>query len=542
MTTVRRTYAYLLAFAGLAMLTISLADLVQLVVDVLLRPSSSISEAYVRNGVSVNAAGALVGLPVWLLHWLWTERTVRSDAQERASALRRLYLYVILAAAALVAALSMREVLVSVIDPLAEVRSPIPTADAILRPLPFTFIALVVWFAHWRVAARDRPAVDETGGSATLRRWYVYGLAYIGFLLLLGGAAGVLQSAWQAIVGPGLSGLLSLPQSAATALVGLGMWLVHWSVLPQRLPEQARLDDGRAVLRSVYLFLSLAVTIAGALLSASQVLYYAAARLLGVERPGGVGGDFLQAAAGPVSGTLIYAAGWAYQRQAVRHQAAVFREAPRQAGTRRLYTYLVALVALVVLATGVAGLLWTLGDVIFNAPAAASGGWRGQIALYATLTIVGLPVWALHWRSRPAETAESQSLARRLYVYLSLIGAMLTLVGSLAVALYRFIGLALGTPFNVEVITDLAHSLAVAIVGAIVAAYHWRVLRADARRAEAEPGVAREPPAAPELTAAPAPSASGEAQALVEIHADNAASLERALSALRQTGVQIIVR
>src|SRR6202011_2342905 len=47
--------------------------------------------------------------------------------------------------------------------------------------------------------------------------------------------------------------------------------------------------------------------------------------------------------------------------------AVIQSEALRQAGVGRLYTYLVALVALGVLATGVAGLLWTLGDVVFSA-------------------------------------------------------------------------------------------------------------------------------------------------------------------------------
>ena len=115
---------------------------------------------------------------------------------------------------------------------------------------------------------------------------------------------------------------------------------------------------------------------------------------------------------------------WAYQRQAVRRQAAAFSEAPRQAGIRRLYTYVIALVALGVLTSGVAGLLWTLCDVLF-APGAATGDfWRERVALFATLVIVGLPVWLLHWRPSAGSVDEARSLARRLYVYLSLIALL----------------------------------------------------------------------------------------------------------------------
>ena len=275
---------------------------------------------------------------------------------------------------------------------------------------------------------------------------------------------------------------MGFPDPTATALVGLGVWLVHWVVLPARLPEDSRQQDGLSVLRSVYLFLALAFGVVGTLVGISQLLYYAVGRLLGVDRPGGVGGDLLQAAAGPASIALVYGAAWAYQRHALGRQAAIFDESPRQAGIRRLYMYLVSLVALGALAFGLAGLLWTLVDVLFSPGAANGDYWRERVALFATVSIVGLPVWVLHWRPHAPTPAEAHSLARRLYVYLSLIAAMLTLIGSLAGALYRLIGLGLGESFSSDIATDLAHALGVACVGGVVAAYHWQVLRADARQ------------------------------------------------------------
>ena len=151
-------------------------------------------------------------------------------------------------------------------------------------------------------------------------------------------------------------------------------------------------------------------------------------------------------------------------------------------------------------------------------------GWRGQVALFSTLAVVGLPVWLFHWAVGPRRDRDAASLARRLYVYLSLIGAMLTLIGSIAAALYRLIGLGLGDSSNVSVLTDLAHALAVAAVAAVVAVYHWRVLRADAPAAVAENGPA-------------------ESRAIVELRAADPAALERALAALQASGVEVkIVR
>jgi hypothetical protein len=283
----------------------------------------------------------------------------------------------------------------------------------------------------------------------------------------------------------------------------------------------------------VYLFFALAVGVIGTLLGASQLLYYAVGRLLGVERPGGVGGDLLSAAAGPGSALIVYGVAWAYQRQAVRRQATAFDEAPRQAGIRRLYTYVIALVALAVLTSGVGGLLWTLCDVLF-APGATTGDfWRERVALFATLAIVGLPVWVLHWHPNAGSADEARSLARRLYVYLSLIAAMLTVIAAMAGVVYRLLGLVLGGSFGQDVATDLAHAIALASVAALVAVYHWRVLRADARVAEPV-----HVEAAGEVSPASEPA---PATAVVEIRAADAESLGRALATLRDSGMEIRV-
>ena len=526
MTTIRRIYAYLLAFAGLAMVSLAAANLAQVLIDVALNAALvSSTDRYVRDSVSLWGATALVGLPVWLLHWLWIQRTARADPDERASTLRRLYLYAVLGGALLVMGVSTREVLLQLMNPSPGLASAGQQIDVIIRPLPFALVAVVVWFAHWRIAARDRAEVGEIGGSATLRRWYIYAAAFIGLLLLLNGVRVLVEALWRAAAGasPPTGSAIAIP--AADTLVGLGIWLLHWVVLPQRLPETARRDDGVSVLRSVYLFFALAVGVIGTLLGASQLLYYAVGRVLGVERPGGVGGDLLSAAAGPGSAVIAYGVAWAYQRQALRRQAAVFDEAPRQAGIRRLYTYVIALVALAVLTSGVAGLLWTLCDVLF-APGATTGDfWRERVALFATLVIVGLPVWLLHWHPNAGSADEARSLARRLYVYLSLIAAMLMVVVAMAGVVYRLLGLALGGSFGQDVATDLAHAIALASVAALVAVYHWRVLRADARLAQ--------PVAAVPVTA--------EATAVVEIHAADAESLGRALAALRGSGVDFRV-
>src|SRR5262245_61021243 len=121
MTSIRRIYAYLLTFAGLALMSVAAANLGQLVIDVALQPTQTQSAGAVRDAVAQNAAAALVGLIAWLVHWTWITRTTRRDPTERASTLRRLFLYAVLAASMLVLAGSLRDVLQAAFDALVGV-------------------------------------------------------------------------------------------------------------------------------------------------------------------------------------------------------------------------------------------------------------------------------------------------------------------------------------------------------------------------------------------------------------------------------------
>lgn len=524
MIAIRRIYLYLLTLAGLAMLASGVANLGRILIDVLLGTPAVNTAQYVREGVALWGAVALVGLPVWAVHWRWAQRQAQGSVDERSSTLRRLFVYVVLAGAAWSIGSAAHDLLRSLLE-LLEQPTRLRGADA-LAAVVRLLVAGAVWLAYWRVAVADRAAVGERGGSATLRRWYVYGFAFAGFVLMLDGARELVQELWQAAAGDPARGLLATTAGAPSALVGLGLWLAHWRWAPAAMGQAVLEEDRRATLRTVYLFLGLALVVAGTIVGASQLLYYGLARLLGVSRPGGVGGDLLQAAAGPGSVALVYGIAWAYQRYAVRQDART-AEAPRQIGVRRLYTYLVALVSVSALATGAGGLLWTLGDLATKVDSTVPADWwRERIALYATLLIVGLPVWLTHWRPSAVVSAEEAgSLSRRLYTYLALIASALALLGSSAGAIYRLLTLALGEPPTTALTTDLAHALAVAVVAATGAVYHWLAIRADTRRSAAAPR--------------PAEQAPSEQSVLVRLHAADAGALVGALAALEERGVRV---
>jgi len=541
MMVIRRVYLYLLAFAGLLMLAGGVANLGRVLIELLTDPQQAVRADYVREQVSSWGAAALLGLPVWLLHWWWAQRLVARQPGERMSTLRRLYMYAVLGVGVLAGTIAAYEV----ID-----RAELGRWTQALSSLPRLVVAAVVWLFHWRIADADRVAVGEEGGSATLRRWYVYTAAVVGLWMLLYGASALIEMLWLAVVS-GHGVVLARGTGIPATLVGLGLTASHGLLLARRFQNDRRSTarseaerqqdeqssalgavaeriqgDRSSTLRTVAVFISLAVAVTGTVVGLSQALYYGLARALGVDRPGGVGGSILEAAAGPVSLVAVYGIAWAYMRLVLRTQTQI-DEAPRQAGVRRLYTYLVALVSVTALAVGLAGLLWVLGDALSGPPLTrADDWWRNRVALFSTLLVVGLPLWLLHWKpTERIDAAEAGSLARRLYVYLVLIASSLTLLFSAAVAAYRLLTIALGAPVSASLLSDLTHDIADGLVAGLLVGYHVLALRADARLAGAAPK-----------------ADAGEADRSVEVWRVQAASqdaLASARSSLEKKGLEV---
>src|SRR5207237_85948 len=93
----------------------------------------------------------------------------------------------------------------------------------------------------------DRTITGESGYSATLRRWYGYGLLLLGLAFLLFGARNLLQQAWVLLVDSGATivpGNL-VPSAMATMLTGLVVFQFHlrWT---SRAPPWRRRGPGYA--------------------------------------------------------------------------------------------------------------------------------------------------------------------------------------------------------------------------------------------------------------------------------------------------------
>ena len=498
----RRLYLYVVSAAALVLLA---AGVTLLGATVLLFVFNDPTADSNRPQLAIFTAMTVVALPVWSVHFWLARRFAMRDPFERSSALRRLYLYLACLASSIAA-------MVAIANCLAQLLLPVLDGQAFntLSASQFGWAAVVfaaVFAGHFWVASTDRAAVGEEGASATLRRWYMYAALLIGLLTLLVGAASVLDLSWTNLALRNAQ-VLFISYAAGAALAGALMWGFH----ARAIATAHVADDRHSTLRAVEGFIAVAVSITAALIGASQILYYALARLLGVSHPGGTSGNIWANAAGPASQLIVFGVAWfLVQRRLTRDAAS--QEADRQAGVRRLYTNLACLVSLAVWAVGAAGLLWNLFEQL-EAPiiGVRASDWKDPVSLWLTLLVVGATVWIAHWRPSPW-AADRQSLSRKLYVWAALLGSILAVLGGGVGMINALLQQLFSSRPTVQATSnlDIGHYLAVIAVAAVVGVYHWRVLRADAAarpaRTAAQPAATR---AVAVAAAAAQPSAAAE--------------------------------
>ncbi|HEX7263464.1 MAG TPA: DUF5671 domain-containing protein [Candidatus Dormibacteraeota bacterium] len=504
----RRLYLYLVSIAALTVLAFGLALLGN---TILLFVFDRLTTDSDRSALAGYTATVVVAFPVWVVHQWFARRFAMRDPGERASGIRHLYVYLACAASSIGAAVALAATITSA--SVAQLDGCCYDQLGTAQAGWVTAVLLVIWAFHFRIAARDHAAVTQTGASATLRRWYVYAALFVGLFMMLIGAQGVIQVLWIKAIHSTYQNYAPLSLSIGRLAAGLLLWAFHARVLATRYIE----EDRKSTLRAVEGFIAVAVCIVAALVGASQILYYGVARALGIENPGGVGTDLLAGMAQPASYVIAYGIAWFLIRRRLTHDAAA-GEAVRQAGIRRLYTNLVALVSMGAFGIGAAGLLGTLLELA-EAPLIGVGtpSWKDPISLWITLMIVGAAVWLAHWRRVPW-LEERVALSRRLYLWAVLLVSVLAILGGSIGMLYVVFQQVFSAQPRLSDSRNLSfgQSLAIVLVAAAIGIYHWRVMRSDALARHARittpaPAVEAPPITAPIVPAEPIPVPEGPA-------------------------------
>ena len=474
MAAIRRWYAYLVCAISLWLLAWSAIGLLQ---GLLRSPSLGLG----ASERALQVAIVVVCLPFYLVHWLWAQRLAVRDEEERSATVRRFFLYGMMASFLLpmvkVAIDGLRMLLELILGrPDAPMGQPVYLRADLTDGLCILLVLGVLWLYHQRVATADEQAASETEGAALIHVLYLLFFAGAGVFLMAVGSVSILQ--WLARVS-GLSGTTvgssPLAGPSAQLVVGVVVWVAFWRAVQHRFATGA--DERSTVLRIGYLHVVVFAAVVGVLVAATLVLSAVFDWMLGLRW-----GDL----ADPLSVLLVLAIIWAYHSLIWQRDAAQAGEAPRQAGVRRLYVYLVACLGLYLLLIGVAGDIHVVIE------------WGGQalaqVARYSAALLVALPVWALAWRgaeraalaSGTAGAAERGSMARRFYLYLFIFAATITALICGVGLVYHGVSFLLGEPLPARLASEVLHETAYGLMALVIWLYSAWVVQRDGRLDRAE--------------------------------------------------------
>ena len=154
-------------------------------------------------------------------------------------------------------------------------------------------------------------------------------------------------------------------------------------------------------------------------------------------------------------------------RAVTRHRRGFPETDPGIGTVRRLYFYVVSFVALMMAASGIAEIIHFVLDSIVTSDVVIAS--RIRLAVGLSLTIVGIPLWALHWRMIGRHVkelpVETRSVLRKVYNYVVLAVAAGIWIGTALTLLQWLSG---NRTFS-------GYSMAGIVVWGAVWAYHWRL-------------------------------------------------------------------
>jgi hypothetical protein len=473
MSTAKRVYFYLVYTIALGMFSAGVSMLLRLCFDLITKyPATQIgAQAFSRQTLSLGLAMLIIGGALWFLFWRAIQRNVSRNLAEIGSAIRKLFLNLITAVSALVGLYAAAGFLKWMM------------AGAVLNQFPSGELARlivtgVIWYYHWRLTEEEGQPSPE---AKTLRRWYVYLLSGWGLVALSVNLAGLVNNAvlhlpvWGTTIVSGEFWNKGAQSNLSWILLGGAIWGFHWF-------RMAR-GDFDSTLRQVYLYL-LAISggaIAGlvALTTSLFKVFRFAFGTLSTPTD-----TYFQFLGWTVPTMLVAAAVWVYHHHVTQEEAAHARQ---RLSAQRVHSYLMSFIGL---GTLIAGLIIVLG-VLLDIPLRAGsivvtpGWWYSQLSVSLALLVVATPIWLYYWNGAlqlaAKGVAERRARSRRIFLYIVVGAAIVTLAADLINVVYQLLnGLLQGTS-GTDVLRHSKWSLQTLVVAVPVLIYHWRTLRQDQR-------------------------------------------------------------
>ena len=558
MATARRLYLYLVSFVGLSL---ALSGLVEVLKQLLQHfgVSSGISIVGLSSMVSMPAevdksslavaiAYIVVGVPLFLIHWLWIRALATGPSEEagaeRRSIIRSLFFAYVLMSFLLSAAGALVQLFQTGLLRGFNVEA---TSGSALISMgdASNWANLIVYGLAWLFFARSRyrdlrnePVI--TGAAAWVSRLYLYGIAIYALASWLLATISLIGTVVDAIGRPELGNLGSvlggnesdwwkapLLTAIATLAIWAPIWLAHL-LFSNRLLRETFLGMRERVsrVRLAYFMavVSLAVVIIASLASGAlaSVVAWAVKAKDPSETP--AWRNLVVA----ILASLIPAYLWLRHRN--RAEAEANAEAEAVAGGQlervafpwpvRVADHLTAFAGLIFFAAGASLLLALILEQLTGALpigvalptigseslASVGRSWEMSNAFAAALVgaLIWIPFWLMANRRRLADPArEARSTARWYYLYWIAAGTIVVAAIALAFGANLVARVAVGLDGGGELAKKLADPTGVVVVAGLLFAYHaWLLFRGGVTglrfgRAASPAPAPTEPPAPP---------------------------------------------
>jgi len=478
MRTIRRLYFYAVALISLEVVVWGLIGLLRSIFS---------SELVNASDVLAQAlALVLVGVPIFLFHWLWTQRTAGKDEEERTASLRAIFFY-----AALIGTLiPVVQNFLAFVNRIALGISDIAVSRALVGGsqtwqdnLIAIFVNGIVGFYFFSILRAEWKSLPETEDFGDVRRLYRYLWLLYGLFMVVFGAQQILRYIFYIPVPTSLLGAVGremFVNGLTLLLVGTPLWVYTWRICQYALSDSAEKDSNLRL--GVFYLLSLGGVIT--VLSAGGTLLDVVLRWAFGEAMQGY--EFVQQIGGPISLGLPLAMVWAYYGRWLKRQIESDENVQRRAGKLRFYSYILSALGLGASFVGVA-LVFSFVIDLLTSNAFWGSSLRPRLAAAISTLVVGLPLWLRTWRPMQAEAlAEGdrgdharRSTIRRVYLYLALfagvIGGMVSAVG----LVYNLVNALLSGNVPTDFLSTVLNATQLLGLFAILLVYHLNCMRAD---------------------------------------------------------------
>ena len=472
MNIARRWYIYIVALITLQSVTWALITLLRNLIVFGIDPLT----------VAFQIAVIIIGLPVFLGHWLWAQRLSSRDEDEKGSVVRRLYLYGSLAAFLIPFLTNLYDLFgtwlraAGTLERRTNFSSRLQSEDAALYHLIGIVILALFWFYHQRMLQTESKQVPENEGAATVRRLYIFGFSAAGLTTVSLAVIHLIRLVMTQIIGDIIAGsdslFVGLTDEVTRLLIGVPLWIIFWR-WAGKLYWNPDPSEQQSVVRKFYLNAAVFIGTFGVVSYSTAILASLLRRLLQLTPEGDI--------RLPLPIIIGMAIVWAFHAMIIRSEYDE-DQTSEQAGVLRLNRYLTAGIGYAAVLIGVGGILSVL---IRSFDTGFIGDLREQLAWFTAGLVAGLPVWLLPFRilhgqveqSGPAAGEARRSLPRKIYMYLFLLIGVLIVLSSGVFIVFRVLSMLLGE--DPITLNELGHAIAFTFIAAASWIFHTVLLRRD---------------------------------------------------------------